>query len=156
MPSILPMTTPFYQLLYLSSATPELTEEALLQLLSDSQSRNAKRGITGLLLHSDGNIIQIIEGEKSAVEELYSKINRDSRHTGAMVLSRREVAERDFPEYKMGFRRTKMETLAAHIPGFSNLVDKGKISDEQLNGLSILVSTFLKTFARSTGIQTDS
>lgn len=149
------MTTSFYQLLYLSSATPELTEEALLQLLSDSQSRNAKRGITGLLLHSDGNIIQVIEGAKEDVEALYKKISHDSRHTGAMVLSRREVAKRDFPEYKMGFRRTKIETLDTHIPGFSNLVDNGRISNEQLNGLSALVSTFIKTFARSTGIRTE-
>jgi hypothetical protein len=55
------MSKPYYQLLYYSTANPELTEDALTEILMESQKRNTKREITGLLLHSDGNIIQIIE-----------------------------------------------------------------------------------------------
>mgnify|MGYP000874493356 CR=1 FL=1 len=149
------MSKPIFQLLYLSSARKELNEEALLKLLAESQSRNAKRNITGLLLHSDGNIIQIIEGSEKDVDELFGKIANDSRHSGVTLLSRRKVETRDFPEYKMGFRRTQPETIEASIPGFSNLVDQGVIPAAELEGLSVLVSVFLKTFARSTGMRTE-
>jgi acylphosphatase len=143
-----------YQLLYLSTAKPELTEDALLDLLSKSQARNAARGITGLLLHSDGNIIQVIEGEREAVESLYAKIESDPRHGGVMALSRKHVSARDFPEYKMGFRRTEKKVLNEQIPGFSSIVETGRISANEFEGLSKLVVIFLKTFARSTGLDT--
>lgn len=146
------MSKPYYQLLYFSTATPELTEDALTEILMESQNRNAKRNITGLLLHSDGNIIQIIEGEKEDVEALFAKIEHDKRHRGVLVLSRKHVEKRDFPEYKMGFRRPSRDLIEAQIPGFTDFVERGTIPPHQLEGLSTLVATFLRTFARSTGL----
>lgn len=148
------MSKPYYQLLYFSTANPELTEDALTEILMESQKRNAKREITGLLLHSDGNIIQIIEGKKEAVEALFEKIEHDKRHRGVFVLSRKYVDKRDFPEFKMGFRRPAPEIVETQIPGFADFVERGSIPAHQLEGLSTLVATFLKTFARSTGLST--
>jgi len=149
------MINPIYQLLYVSSAAVELTEEALLELLYESQSKNAARNISGLLLHSDGSIIQILEGEKIDVENLYLKIEQDPRHKGVIVLSRKHVEKRDFPEYKMGFRRTNKQTLESSIPGFSDLVDRRYLQKSELTGISNLVAIFLKTFSRTAGIQVD-
>ena len=142
-----------YQLLYLSSAKPELTEEALLNILSESQQRNAAINITGLLLHSDGNIIQVIEGEKDAVETLFAKIQKDSRHHHLIVLSRKMVSKRDFPEYKMGFKRASSQQLAKELPGFSDIVENRQLPQTTLDGLSRHVAIFLKTFARSTRLE---
>ena len=136
-----------YQLLYLSSAKFEFTEAALLELLYESQSRNGQLNITGLLLHSDGSIMQILEGAKTDVETLFRKIERDERHTGVMVLSRKEVETRDFPEFKMGFHQTSHTALNSNIPGFSNFINRGHLTKGELNGLSTLVAVFLKTFA---------
>ena len=147
------MSSPIFQLLYLSSARPELTEEALLQILAESQQRNAAREVTGLLLHSDGSIIQIIEGTESTVEALFSKIERDPRHHNVSVLFRRFVEQRDFPEYKMGFKRASPKQLAAELPGFSDIVENRKLPKATLDGLSKHVSVFLKTFARSTRLE---
>jgi hypothetical protein len=147
------MSSPIFQLLYLSSARPELTEDALLKILSESQKRNASREITGLLLHSDGNIIQIIEGTESTVEALFSKIESDSRHNQVMVLSRKFVESRDCPEFKMGFKRASVQRLAAELPGFSDIVENRKLPRATLDGLSRHVSIFLKTFARSTRLE---
>lgn len=153
--SLQTMTEPLYQLLYLSSARAKLTEEALLELLAESQSRNAKYNITGLLLHADGSIIQVLEGEKGNIEKLFSKIKNDSRHIGVTVLSRRYIKNRDFPEFSMGFRREQTKNLEANIPGFSSYVNRGYIPESKLDGLSTLVATFIKTFAKSTRIRTD-
>ena len=147
------MSSPIFQLLYMSSAGVELTEEALLQILSESQQRNANREITGLLLHSDGNLIQVIEGAESTVEALFSKIERDPRHHGVTVLFRKFVETRDFPEYTMGFKRASSKQLAEKLPGFSEIVENRKLPKATLDGLSTQVSIFLKTFAKSTRLE---
>jgi hypothetical protein len=147
------MSSPIFQLLYLSSARPALTEEALLEILSESQQRNAARGITGLLLHSDGSLIQVIEGAERDVEALFSKIERDPRHHKVTVLFRKFVKKRDFPEYKMGFKRASSQQLAEKLPGFSEIVETRRLPKATLDGLSKHVSIFLKTFARSTRLE---
>jgi hypothetical protein len=144
------MSTPIYQLLYLSSAKQELTEDVLHKILAETQQRNAAIDITGLLLHSDGNIIQIIEGAKHHVEQLFAKIEKDTRHHQVIVLSRKEVSQRDFPEYKMGFKRAPSQQLAQALPGFSDIVENRNFQKATLDGLSRHVAIFLKTFARST------
>ena len=143
------MSASIFQLLYLSSAKSELTEEALLQVLSESQQRNAAINITGLLLHSDGNIIQVIEGEQDVVERLFAKIQKDTRHHQVIVLSRKLVTKRDFPEFKMGFKRACSQQLVEELPGFSDIVENRKLPKATLEGLSRHVAIFLKTFARS-------
>ena len=147
------MSSSIFQLLYLSSAKPELTEKALLQILSESQQRNAARDITGLLLHSDGNLIQVIEGAESTVEALFAKIQHDPRHHQVLVLSRKFVEQRDFPEYKMGFKRASAPRLVAELPGFSDIVENRRLPKATLDGLSTRVSILLKTFARSTRLE---
>lgn len=146
------MNEELHQIIYISTAEPSLTEDALLELLSASQKRNAAKEITGLLLHSDGNIIQIIEGPEAAVNDLYSKIAQDSRHRGVTLMSSKAVQERDFPNFKMGFKRARSQDFKMQLPNFSDIVDAGGISAEELTSYSKLVSTFLKTFAQTTRI----
>jgi acylphosphatase len=123
-----------------------------LELLSVSQKRNASRQITGLLLHSDGNIIQVIEGPEKEVLKLYEKISADSRHRGVTLMSSRNIEKRDFPEYKMGFKRANRREFEEQLPGFSDVVENGDFSSAQLAGLSKVVATFIRTFAKTTNI----
>ncbi len=146
------MTESLFQIIYISTAEPILTEDALLELLSESQKRNAAKEITGLLLLSDGNIIQIIEGSESAAKELYAKISKDRRHRGVTLMSSKAVEHRDFPNYKMGFKRARSKDFKATMPNFSAIVDGGGISEKDLEGMSKLVTIFLKTFAKTTNI----
>lgn len=146
------MSEALYQIIYISAAEPALTEDALLELLSESQKRNAARDVTGLLLHSDGNIIQIIEGPEDAANELYQKIAKDRRHRGVTLMSRKSIEVRDFPKYKMGFKRTRSKDFKEKLPNFSKIVEGKGMNAEEFEGLSKLVSIFLKTFARTTNI----
>ncbi len=141
-----------HQIIYLSSATEQLTEESLIRLLSGTQKRNASRHITGLLLYHDGNIIQILEGPEAAVKTLYAKIEKDRRHKGISLICSKAIEARDFPDYRMGFKRMKGETLEQEITGFSDLVERGRIDEAELEGLSKIVATFIKAFARSTKV----
>ncbi|WP_158279890.1 BLUF domain-containing protein [Coraliomargarita sinensis] len=146
------MSDDLYQIIYISTANAGLTEDSLLELLSASQKRNAARQITGILLHSDGNIIQVIEGPEAKVKGLYEKISDDPRHRGVTLISGRSVQRRDFPKFKMGFKRARSKDFKAQLPGFTDVVEKGKVTDEELAGLSKLVSVFIRTFAKSTNI----
>ncbi len=147
------MQESLYQLVYMSAAAPELTKDALIDILAAAQKNNAKRGITGLLLHSDGNVIQVIEGQKEDVEALYSKIENDSRHENPMVLYRKAITERDFPEFKMGFRTAKLSELEANFPAFTDLVQKRQLPKETMDKISKRAATFLRTFARTTRLE---
>ena len=146
------MSEKLHQIIYISTANRELTEDALLELLSASQKRNAAKEITGLLLHSDGNIIQVIEGPEAAAKALYEKIAADNRHRGVTLISSRSIDQRDFPEFKMGFKRARSVDFKEQLAGFTDVVEKRGVSDEQLAGLSKMVATFIRTFAKSTKI----
>lgn len=93
-----------YFLIYLSSASRLFTEQQLSDILTKSQTNNHKLGITGLLLYNDGNIIQVLEGEKETVRKLYTSICADERHSGTFLMVEGNSATRNFPDWSMGFK----------------------------------------------------
>ena len=93
------------QLVYASSSPRLLSEDDLLDILRASRRNNAAVGVTGALLYTDGNIMQVLEGPTDAVEGVYARVCRDPRHRNVLVLLRSEVSERAFPDWSMGFRR---------------------------------------------------
>lgn len=98
-----------YFLLYLSSASISFSQRELEELLIKSQSNNTKLGITGLLLYADGNFVQYLEGEESAVKALYEKIQADERHKSVMFMLEGHTEVRCFSDWSMGFGKMKQE-----------------------------------------------
>lgn len=96
---------PLLQLVYVSSAPRLLEQDDLLDILRASRANNPAVGVTGALLYSGGNFMQVLEGPPDAVEGVYERVQRDPRHRGVITLLRQEVEERAFPEWAMGFRR---------------------------------------------------
>ena len=62
------------------------------RLLAVSRRNNARDGITGALLRSEGHFAQTLEGPPDAVERAFERIRRDWRHADLVVL-RREPAD---------------------------------------------------------------
>lgn len=93
-----------YFLVYLSTATELFSKEDLANILTVSRANNSALEITGLLLYHDGNIIQVLEGEKDIVRKLYHKIEKDSRHKNVIQLVDGTSDERSFAEWSMGFK----------------------------------------------------
>ncbi len=141
-----------HQIIYFSAANAVLTEDALLALLASSQRRNAERGITGLLLYSEGNIMQVIEGPSEAVQALFAKISIDPRHSKMIVARNAAIARRDFPTYKMGFKRVARRQMDTSLPGFSDMLERGGPSQLELAAMNRFVAVFLKTFVRTARI----
>lgn len=118
-----------YQLIYVSSAQKLLTKGELLSILKTSRENNTRLGITGLLLYREGNILQLLEGEKSSVDQVFSKVSEDDRHSGVITLFRAEVAEREFPDWSMGFHDLMSEEVR-QTPGFSEFLNTPLTADE--------------------------
>ena len=93
-----------FSLTYVSTATTLMSVPQLVDLLEESRPRNRARGLTGMLLYSGGNVIQVLEGAAADVETVFASIERDPRHHEIVVLQRKDVEERAFPDWAMGFR----------------------------------------------------
>ena len=75
-----------------------------------------------MLLYKGGNILQILEGPPEAVEALFARIEMDSRHSGVIRLYRKDIEQRDFPEWSMGFRDLD-STESQALAGYSEFLD---------------------------------
>lgn len=69
-----------YAISYVSTIELKLGHAQLKTLLQDATDHNNSEDITGLLLCSEGNFFQLIEGEEEKIKELYSRIESDDRH----------------------------------------------------------------------------
>ena len=85
-----------------------MSNEEVRSILRASRANNVSKGITGLLLYRDGSFAQFLEGPAHVVDELYDRIERDSRHHGVIRVVRRSVEKRDFRQWSMAFRDLDM------------------------------------------------
>ena len=93
----------FKQLVYVSSAVHPLSKDELVQILRVSHRNNTAAGITGALLHAEGNLMHVLEGPPDAVDAVYNRVRRDSRHHGVLLLLETTVDERSFADWSIGF-----------------------------------------------------
>ncbi len=90
------------RLLYASRSAKPAGADVVDAILSQSRRHNPKLGITGILCQSGDLFMQLLEGGRPAVNELYNRIVRDDRHKDVVVLHYEEVAERRFAAWTMG------------------------------------------------------
>ena len=94
---------PLRQLVYGSAASQPITDDDLVQILRASRRNNRAVGVTGALLYADGNFLQVLEGEPSAVDGVYRRVQKDARHRGVLTMYDARTPERAFPDWSMGF-----------------------------------------------------
>jgi len=102
-----------YRLIYSSEETGKMSRPDLEQMLAESQVRNAKRDITGVLVFVDGVFLQVLEGERSDVEDLMESIGRDPRHRDIKVFHEEEIEHRAFPTWRMAYLSPRAEDVSA-------------------------------------------
>ncbi|MCA3561534.1 MAG: BLUF domain-containing protein [Aestuariivirga sp.] len=87
---------------YASRAATSLTGSMVEDILEKSRGHNPASGITGVLCYSGDVFIQVLEGGRDEVCELYNAIVRDGRHTHVRLLVFEEIRERKFCNWTMG------------------------------------------------------
>lgn len=126
-----------YHLVYTSTASIGLTEVELRQQLGHWRTTNANLHITGLLLYStDGNIMQVLEGDASVVHALYASIAADVRHHNIVKLADGPVTERAFADWSMQFR-------SVGPADFSRLMPRPHAIPEHVRNLMPLLEAFM-------------
>ena len=88
--------------LYASQAVTPLREPLIETILEQSRRNNPRRGVTGLLCYSGDVFIQVLEGGRDGVCDLFNTIVRDARHQGVRILLFEEIPARKFADWTMG------------------------------------------------------
>ena len=99
-----------YQIIYTSRTRASIDHRVMEQIAYLASGRNDTQNVTGLLIYSGNTIVQIIEGEQAAVQAVYDKICRDTRHYDVSILGEGVVARREFPDTPMGFKVVNSES----------------------------------------------
>jgi class 3 adenylate cyclase len=90
------------RLTYISKASEQLTLAEIEQIGEISTRNNQRDEITGVLLYLNGFFFQIIEGKEKTLDDLYTKILVDNRHTDILCLKTEyHITERHFPNWAM-------------------------------------------------------
>lgn len=89
------------RLLYASRAV-DLKPATIESILQRSRDHNPASGITGVLCYGSGVFMQVLEGGRSTVSDLYGHIVSDARHKDVVLLHFEEITERRFGGWTMG------------------------------------------------------
>lgn len=88
--------------LYASRPVAALQGAAMDLILAQSRKNNPALGITGMLCVSENLFVQVIEGGRDEVCDLFNAIVRDDRHQNVRLLTYEEISERRFGNWTMG------------------------------------------------------
>ena len=92
-----------YELIYISTAKPDIKQSDIESILSTARNFNAKNNLSGCLIFHNNHFLQLLEGDKEIVSSLYKKIIKDDRHSDIKLLNESIKAIRSFSEWKMAF-----------------------------------------------------
>jgi len=97
-------------LVYVSKALVHFDDALLKKIASLATKQNIRFDITGYLYYERGIFFQYFEGSRLTVLQLYSNIEKDSRHEVLNMQTNRTLKERKFPLWKM--RRLQKNELS--------------------------------------------
>ena len=123
-------------LVYTSTANVLLSEEQLQRLLDHWRTNNSRWHVTGVLLYSEGQIMQVLEGDAERLHTLFATIAADLRHHTVTRLADGPVPSRAFADWSMQFR--KVDTA-----DFQHLVQHLKTAPAHASALAPLLEAFI-------------
>jgi Cu/Ag efflux protein CusF len=132
-----------HRIIYLSRATDNLSIDDVKQLWTKAKSNNKKINVTGILLYVDGDFLQILEGEKETVLNLFELIKIDQRHKSIIIVYNNAIDKLEFPNWSMAFSSTDYKEIQK-LQGFENVTRKNmsKIDDKTA---IIFINTFVES-----------
>jgi len=70
-------------------------------IVKKSKTNNPEYGITGLLFYHNQRFIQVLEGERDALEGLMSILEKDHRHKNIQRILDQQIKKRGFKDWNM-------------------------------------------------------
>ncbi len=99
------------QVVYASAATIGFTQKDLLKLLGLARERNTAAGISGMLLYHNKSFLQVLEGPRQHVDELFTRIQKDPRYKNCLVLLRTEIQKKEFENWSIVRTQRQLATM---------------------------------------------
>jgi hypothetical protein len=104
-----------YYLIYTSTPAKVLTDAELHKLLHTSRQENSRFEVTGMLICLPESYIQLIEGPKPHIEQLYQNIQQDKRHFRVTTLNEGSIDRRFFPDWAMALKKPNTNATGADV-----------------------------------------
>jgi Sensors of blue-light using FAD len=137
------IATSVFELIYVSRANPALMSRGVRQNLRiQAQIKNARHGITGLLLYSNGLIMQVLQGDESVVRACYGLIAEDNRHREVEVMRAQMIPARTFAEWSMALIDIEAPVSTSEIKMLEVLAESRR-EDHRVPDGATLIRTFI-------------
>ncbi len=137
------LTIMWHTISYVSTCDKNLKDIDIHNLLNFVKEHNNNNNITGILMYSEGNFFQIIEGEKKTIIDLFEKIKLDSRHYNIIKIFSRESSNKAFSEYDSSFIIVG-DTLDSSTEFRSFLLREKQQNSDGFKNISYLARKFMK------------
>lgn len=117
------------ELVYYSEANHDLSAVDISNILKTARDFNHENQITGCLLYNNNEFLQILEGEKKVVMDLFESIKKDKRHSNVMLLALDYKNDKMFDEWSMAYHEIDgseqdKKIFSDNIVAFSEIADK--------------------------------
>ena len=91
------------RLVYYSRALQDMSLGDIQDILQTARQNNQQQDICGMLCYESRWFLQVLEGERNAVNELFLEIADDPRHDDVVIISYDYVDKREFANWQMGY-----------------------------------------------------
>ncbi|GJL96288.1 MAG: hypothetical protein DHS20C06_01050 [Hyphobacterium sp.] len=91
------------RLIYVSTGRHDLQKTDIEDILACANERNSQNDVTGLLLYDGRGFIQMLEGPLDVVDEIFSSIAKDQRHSNISVILTQTDMPRQFGGWSLGY-----------------------------------------------------
>ena len=122
-----------WQRVYVSTCRHVLSDQQLNDLLAECRINNLINQINGLLIYGEQTFLQVIEGPKESVNDLWEKLQGDDRHTRISSLLSRKIPRVLFKDWSMAFQKSA-SPLVLQVGGLADLLSDyhdGLLSSER-------------------------
>ena len=132
-------------IVYFSNWAGPFQEAELITILEKYRQTNAVEGITSVTFYVRGHIIQVLEGQKAAVDRLYGRIEKDRHHTNVTTILSRPISSRLFTGTALGY-----DTISsAQLEEIKAIVNLDDVAEETTPTTDSIILKMIKTFYQS-------
>lgn len=103
------------RIIYTSTVTDKFKPNDIEDILTTARKYNDKNAITGLLVFNSKTFLQCLEGSRIDVNSTYNRILSDPRHRDVILLDYRDIDEREFDTWSMGYVPSSSLTTDVNI-----------------------------------------
>ncbi len=114
-------STNLHEVIYVSTRAEGISDHEVVDgIVLPSGIKNRRLNITGCLWFSPRRFLQILEGPRKAVEDVYAAILRDQRHRDITTVSSSPITNRSFSRWGMrALQSDKEQSIQAIIEEYA-------------------------------------